>query len=129
MHKNEVSMLKLHLKLYLKVFKDSFKYKGRASRKEYWTFFLVNFVITLFLWGGLEYIKPQWIFGLIALFFWLITLLPSISVAVRRLHDSGKSGWLYLLIFIPFIGQILILIFLLTKGDVKENKYGNVPEI
>jgi uncharacterized membrane protein YhaH (DUF805 family) len=117
------------IKLYLKVFKDSFKYTGRASRQEYWTFFFVNFVITLFLWGGIEFIDPQWIFGLIALFFWLITLPPSMSVAVRRLHDTGKTGWLLLLIFIPFIGQIILLIFLLPKGDVKENEYGDVPEI
>lgn len=116
------------LKLYLKVLKDSFKFRGRSSRKEFWTFFFINLFISIILYLGVEFISPKWIFGLISLLFWLLTLLPSVSVAIRRLQDSGKSGWLYLLFLVPFIGQIVVLIFLIEKGSVTENKYGEVSE-
>ena len=52
---------------------------------------------------------------------------PSIAVAVRRLHDIGRSGWWYLLIFVPIIGWIVLLVFFCTRGEDGPNQWGPVP--
>ena len=66
---------------------------------------------------------PGFLYGL----FVLATLLPSISITVRRLHDTGKSGWLALLWFIPVLGAIAVLVFCAMEGEVGENQYGFDP--
>lgn len=57
----------------------------------------------------------------------LATLIPGIAVGVRRLHDTGKSGWYLLLGLIPCVGGIILLVFFVTAGDVGENEYGPDP--
>jgi uncharacterized membrane protein YhaH (DUF805 family) len=54
--------------------------------------------------------------------------LPGIAVAVRRLHDVGKSGWMYLLIFLPVIGWIWLIVLFATEGETGTNKYGDDPK-
>ena len=54
--------------------------------------------------------------------------MPGLAVTVRRLHDTGKSGWLYLLALIPYIGSLIIFIFTVIKGDRGDNKYGPDPK-
>jgi len=100
---------------YLSTLKKPFVFKGRASRREYWTFAIVNFFIGTTL-STLEGMFSQSttlsnIYS-IAIFF------PSLSVLVRRMHDLGKSGWFA---FIPVVG----LIFTFKKGEMTENKYGH----
>jgi uncharacterized membrane protein YhaH (DUF805 family) len=104
-------------------------FKGRASRSEYWWFFLfisiVGFITGLidgFVFG-IEYSDPMWFSNLaiIALF------LPNLSVYVRRLHDLGYSGWLILIGLIPFLGVIILLIFAVMEGEEHPNQYGAVP--
>jgi uncharacterized membrane protein YhaH (DUF805 family) len=65
--------------------------------------------------------------GLLSGIFILVHLLPAIGVAVRRLHDIGKSGWWYLLVFIPFIGAIVLLVFFVMDSK-EENLYGPNPK-
>lgn len=93
-------------------------FSGRARRSEYWYFVLFNFIIGLVL-GMIPVLG--WILGII---YSLATILPSLAVAARRLHDSGKSGWLLLLLLIPLIGGIIIFIFTLLDSEKGDNQYG-----
>lgn len=83
-------------------------FSGRASRSEYWWFFL--FII---LAGALIAILSD----RLAMVFYLATLLPSLAAATRRLHDTSRSGWWQLVCLIPLIGLIVLLVFLAQKGD------------
>jgi len=60
--------------------------------------------------------------------FSLITLIPSIAVMIRRLHDTDKSGWFALLLLIPFIGWLILLIWFVTDSTPGDNKYGPNPK-
>ncbi|MDR2037646.1 MAG: DUF805 domain-containing protein [Bacteroidales bacterium] len=110
-------------------------FSGRARRREYWWFVLFNF-ISAFLWsfllmlvfaltgrGDVEYAS-----NIVALSFYLVFLLPAMAVAVRRLHDLGKSGWMLLVMFIPLVGGIWLLVLMLTEGQQGANKYGPDPK-
>jgi uncharacterized membrane protein YhaH (DUF805 family) len=87
--------------------------------------FVISIPLTLvdgmiFGWG-LE--DPAW-FGNI---FAVAVLLPGLGVAIRRLHDTGRSGWWLLLNLIPCIGMLIIIVFLATDGQPHPNDYGEVP--
>ncbi len=108
---------------YLTVLKKYATFSGRARRKEYWMFFLFNIIIS-FVLGIIEGIisggntEGGSIIGNI---YSLAVLLPSLAVAVRRMHDVGKSGWFVL---IPIYNFILAV----TEGDSGSNEYGNDPK-
>lgn len=113
-------------------------FKGRARRSEYWFFALFSFLCTL----------PLYLFSFIALttvgegelayvplftgcFIQLIFFLPSLSVMVRRLHDTGKSGWWVLLLILAsgsVLGSILAIIFLAQDSQPGRNEYGAYPK-
>ncbi len=125
-----------------KAFIDNYaNFDGRARRKEYWYFTLVNilavFLFVIFIASTaftLDSDEPPMIFiGAMIIFVLaaLVMLIPSIAVAVRRLHDTGKSGWWYLLRVIPFvssIGSIVLLVFYCLEGDRGQNEYGPDPK-
>jgi uncharacterized membrane protein YhaH (DUF805 family) len=67
-------------------------------------------------------------YGPIYAIFALATLIPGIAVAVRRLHDVGKSGWWYFIVLIPIIGAIWLLILFFTEGEKGKNQYGADPK-
>lgn len=107
-------------------------FRGRASRSEYWwfyLFFLLVLTATAILDMALLGYDPAnpsaapWlsVVGLLALF------LPSLAAAIRRLHDTDKSGWWYLLTFVPVVGGIVLLIFLLLRGTAGSNRFGPDP--
>jgi uncharacterized membrane protein YhaH (DUF805 family) len=111
---------------YLRVVKDNYaNFKGRARRKEYWMFVLFNFlfacaaVIVDFIVGTLP---------LLYVVYLLAVIIPGIAVTVRRLHDTGKSGWWYFICLIPIIGAIWLLVLLCTDGTVGVNGYGPSPK-
>lgn len=108
------------MKWYLKVLKQYAVFSGRARRKEYWMFVLFSFIITIIL-VIMEGTNQSSNGGSIANIYELATLIPSIAVAVRRMHDVGKSGWF---ILIP----IYNLVLLLTEGDKGSNDYGPDPK-
>ena len=108
------------------------EFKGRLSRKGYWLFTIGN-IITYILIIALVAVLVE--FGVnipkdiqLEEWFWLVALLPTLAACARRLHDTNKSGWLLLVALIPVIGQIILLVFFLQKGDQAENDYGPVPE-
>ena len=105
---------------YLKVLKNYAKFNGRARRKEYWFFFLINTLISaVFITISLDpKLSEVVIFSGV---YSLAVLIPSIAVAVRRMHDVGKSGWFLL---IPIYNLILAL----TEGEKGENQYGSDPK-
>lgn len=108
---------------YVDVLKKYTVFTGRADRSEYWMFVLVNFIIMFVL-----NIPDSIIFGVIALLYSLGVLLPSIGVGIRRLHDTGRSGWWLLISLIPIIGAIVLIIFLVQDSEAGTNKYGANPK-
>ena len=105
---------------------------GRASRSEYWWFFLFTMILQFIALPidivvlGYDMMDPGaiQIVGTIA---GLALFLPSLCVLVRRLHDLGKSGWWFLIALIPFLGIIVLLVFMVTEGEQLPNQYGEVP--
>ena len=94
-------------------------FTGRARRKEYWMFILIYFIINIVLA----------VLGLnvISMIVGLALLVPSISVAARRLHDTGRSGWWQLIALIPVIGIIILIVFL-AQDSHDANDYGVNPK-
>ena len=119
-------------------FKQCFVYKyadfeGRASRSEYWNFFLVYqllFVAILFTCAFLSYISPLSSvvgvgFGLVILVLMsVVMVIPSVAVAVRRLHDQGRSGGLVFIGLVPVIGTIILLVLMANTGGRNTNRKG-----
>lgn len=89
---------------------------GRATRSEYWWAVLFYGFIAGNILGMLS--------STLQLLWSLIVLVPSFCLAVRRLHDTGRSAWNYLWTFLPVIGWIVLIIFLCQKGSTTKNKYG-----
>jgi len=110
---------------YMKVLKNYVGFQGRARRKEYWMFFLFNFLFTMLL-SMIEMMLG--LGGILSGIYGLAVLLPSIAVSVRRLHDIGRTGWWMLLSFIPIIGLIVLLVFAVFDSQPGENKYGPNPK-
>ncbi len=95
-------------------------FTGRARRKEYWMFILIYMIINIVLA----------VLGLdaVSMLVGLVLLIPSISIATRRLHDIGRSGWWQLIVLVPFIGMI-VLIFFLVQDSHDANDYGANPKL
>jgi uncharacterized membrane protein YhaH (DUF805 family) len=99
-------------------------FSGRASRKEYWMFYLFYIIFYIIL-AVIDRALGTVLFSTI---FFLALLIPNISIATRRLHDTGRSGWWQLILFIPLIGLIVLIVFLVQdSGD--ENQYGVSPKL
>ena len=118
------------------VFRNKYAtFSGRASRSEYWWGYLGYVVIATVLQifalvGAIALIDAGEIAalpGLIALVGIIGMIIPSIAVSVRRLHDTGKSGWMLLIILIPCIGFILWIVWMVEDGQAHDNAYGTVP--
>ncbi|MDO5050892.1 MAG: DUF805 domain-containing protein [Moraxella equi] len=101
-------------------------FTGRARRKEYWFFVLVNFMVGVAL-GIVSPFINEWAVALYWLYN-LATFLPALGVSIRRLHDIGRSGWSLLVGLIPIIGPFIVLFWFATEGDDEENEYGYPPK-
>jgi uncharacterized membrane protein YhaH (DUF805 family) len=101
------------------------KFDGRAGRAEFWWFALANLVIYTAL---VILTQISGIFLVLYIVFALAMLVPSLAVAIRRLHDTDKSGWLILLGLIPLVGFIILLVFYIQEGTPGPNQYGAGPE-
>ncbi|APG49516.1 TPA: DUF805 domain-containing protein [Providencia stuartii] len=122
---------------YLEVIKNNYaNFNGRARRKEYWIFSLINFIIIIPLYlvvlaSTNDYTGDINGLGIVALVLLMIycvaILIPSLAVTVRRLHDIDKSGWWYLLTFIPF-GGLVIFVFTCLDGTSGNNRFGSNPK-
>ncbi|MEU0114561.1 DUF805 domain-containing protein [Streptomyces bobili] len=109
---------------YFKVLGRYAVFGGRARRKEYWMFTLVSSVIYLALAFADDHVGNDWP----TLSYLLATLLPSLAVTVRRLHDTDRSGWWVLVGVIPCAGFIAMLIFTADEPTPGQNKYGPNPK-
>ena len=130
-------------------------FSGRSRRKEYWMFALLNLIIYTVLYvimfatmgpsftesmmqaeAGMEPAQPSTgmmagfgIVGMILLLYALAVFIPSLAVMVRRFHDQDKSGWFVLLGFIPFVGGIVLLVFMCLEGTRGDNRFGPDPKM
>ncbi|WP_086791130.1 DUF805 domain-containing protein [Streptomyces thermovulgaris] len=109
---------------YLEVLKKYAVFTGRARRREYWMFFLVNFIVGLVL----AVIGQVLDLEILQYLYSLAVLLPGLGVSVRRLHDTGRSGWWLLISLVPLIGAIVLLVFLVSDSQPDTNQYGPNPK-
>ena len=118
-------------------------FSGRSRRKEYWMFVLLTSIIgllcvALMFAGGFATSTvdgepaapgPMFWLGVTALtIFGVGSIIPSIAVQVRRFHDQDKSGWMLLLGFIPYVGGIVVLVFMCLEGTRGPNRFGADPK-
>ncbi len=113
------------------MFKDFANFKGRSRRSEFWYFYL-TYLITLAIAMVLDSVLGLAIsplpYGIFYLLVALASLIPTLSVSVRRLHDVGKSGWFYFIILIPIIGFVWLLVLYCTDGEIQDNNWGKNPK-
>ena len=116
---------------YLDVLKKYAVFSGRARRKEYWFFVLFNIIASIVLaivdtmTGTMS---EAYGIGLLGGIYSLLVLIPGIAVSVRRLHDTDRSGWWLLLAFIPLIGAIVLLVFMVLDSTPGDNRFGPNPK-
>ncbi|TAK60993.1 DUF805 domain-containing protein [Methylobacter sp.] len=116
---------------YLETLKKYAVFSGRARRKEYWYFFLFNFLISILLVvidSAMGTVSAETGLGLLSGIYSLAVLIPGISVTVRRLHDTDRSGWWCFIALIPVIGGIVLLIFMALDSTPGDNQYGPNPK-
>jgi len=113
-----------------KTFRNYFNFNGRSNRSEFWYFFLFiligNFLTHLIDTYIIGYHPEE--MGIVSGIFFLATAIPQLSLTFRRLHDTGKSGWWFLLSF-TIIGLIPLFVWWCTNSDPKKNRYGNIPKV
>lgn len=116
---------------YLEVLKKYATFEGRARRKEYWFFQLFNVLAVLVLAlvdGATGTFSAEAGLGLLSGLYVLAILVPSIAVTVRRLHDTDRSGWWFLIGFVPLIGGLVLLVFALLDSTPGANRFGTNPK-
>lgn len=100
-----------------------FDFNGRTGKKDFWMFILFSIIINI----ALTIIGKAIGTNILSTIYGLAVLLPSLSIGARRLHDTGKSGWLQLLALIPLLGIIILIVFWVKDSVAEENKWGAVP--
>jgi len=110
---------------YIEVLKKYAVFSGRARRKEYWMFVLVNLIIGIGL-GLLGQLFSA--LNILSTIYGLAVLIPGIAVSIRRLHDTARSGWWLLIAFVPLVGVIVLIILMALEGNSGDNQYGLDPK-
>ncbi|MDE2848839.1 MAG: DUF805 domain-containing protein [Gemmatimonadota bacterium] len=118
---------------YIDVLKKYTVFSGRARRKEFWMFFLFSTIISIFLAVIDEFMGWQFemggdIIGFLSTLYYLAVVVPYLAVIVRRLHDTERTGWWILIAFIPFVGVLILLVFLILHGTRGDNRFGPDPK-
>ena len=116
---------------YIGVLKKYAVFQGRARRKEYWFFVLFNIIVTVVLSlidAMMGMYNSEVGIGLLSGVYSLAILIPSIAVTVRRLHDTGRSGWWILIALVPLVGAIILLVFMVLDSQPGDNEYGPSPK-
>jgi uncharacterized membrane protein YhaH (DUF805 family) len=106
-------------------------FSGRARRKEYWFYQLFNtlIVIALIVVDSMTgTMSKSAHMGFLSLLFILATILPSLGVLIRRLHDTNRSGWWFFIGLVPLVGPIVLLVFTLLDSQPVTNQYGPNPK-
>ncbi|MBF4983942.1 DUF805 domain-containing protein [Nonlabens mediterrranea] len=116
------------------VFNNYTDFSGRARRSEYWYWQLFNFIVAMIMYipmiigAATENEALAIPFAILLLIYGLATIIPSLAVIVRRLHDTGRSGWFYFISMIPFVGGIILLIWLIEDSKHGANQWGPNPK-
>ncbi|MFF7178403.1 DUF805 domain-containing protein [Streptomyces sp. NPDC008121] len=110
---------------YLDVLKKYAVFSGRARRKEFWMFTLFSVLISIVL----TIIDSMLGIQLLSLIYSLAVLIPTLAVSIRRLHDTGRSGWWILIGLIPLVGAIILIVFYASEGNQTENAHGPNPKL
>jgi uncharacterized membrane protein YhaH (DUF805 family) len=116
---------------YLEVLRKYLVFGGRARRKEYWFFVLFNIIIAMILAiidSTIGTLNPETRVGLFSGIYSLAVLIPSFAVAIRRLHDTDRSGWWLLIGLVPGIGGLVLLVFFVLDGTPGSNQFGPSPK-
>jgi uncharacterized membrane protein YhaH (DUF805 family) len=118
------------------------EFDGRSCRQEYWMFMLLQILVGIVMIvivgaagamttpnvdGGEPSTAGDLIFGLLALVWFGLFVIPTIAVTVRRFHDQDKSGWFWFIRFVPIVGGLILIIFMCTAGTQGSNQYGEDP--
>ncbi|PHM44543.1 membrane protein [Xenorhabdus mauleonii] len=111
---------------YLNVLKNYATFSGRARRQEYWMFYLFQ-IIVIFALTLIGSIIDESLGAVFYVIYAVATLIPSLAVTVRRLHDTNRSGWWFLLVFVPVAG-LAVFVFTLLEGTQGDNDYGADPK-
>jgi len=118
------------MKWYLHALRNYAVFKGRARRREYWIFEMMNSAITLALFvlavtlGKAGY--PH--FLSLPVLYIVATMIPSLSSLIRRLHDTNRGGWWLLISMVPVVGPLILFAFTVTDSDPGENRFGPNPK-
>ena len=107
---------------FIRAYKNYANFTGRDSRKEYWMFYLMYMILTIIVSVADAMLGLN---GMAVLPVVLLSIIPSIAIGARRLHDIGKTGWWQLLYLIPLLG-LVPFIMLMLAGNKEENKFGPV---
>ncbi len=115
---------------YIDVLRKYTVFEGGARRKEYWIFALISALILIFLslideTTGWKVWDDE---GVLSLVYSIAVFVPTLAVVVRRLHDTDRSGWWVLIALIPLVGAIVLLVFLILKGNEGDNRFGPDPK-
>lgn len=128
---------------YCSMFKKYAQFNGRSRRSEYWYATLANAIIVFLIYfimtpSIMEIIKTGTVSdsealalggaSIIMTLYLMATIVPGIALGVRRLHDTGRSGWYMLLVLIPYIGSIILVVFMAQDGQHCVNQYGTDPK-
>jgi uncharacterized membrane protein YhaH (DUF805 family) len=129
-------------------FKRYADFEGRSRRMEYWMYQLFTTLLYLVClgiffagmpWSQMSEGSPgydpdaplspvAWIGIVLGVLWYLVTFIPDIAVTVRRFHDQDQSGWMYLLRFIPYVGGIVVMVFMFLDGQRRDNRFGRDPK-
>jgi uncharacterized membrane protein YhaH (DUF805 family) len=115
---------------YIGVLKKYAVFTGRARRTEFWMFVLFSFIISLIL-GAIDNFVGTVIganVGVLGTIYGLAVLIPSLAVGVRRLHDTNRTGWWWLIGLIPLIGAIILIVFFAQDSQSGDNQHGPNPK-
>ena len=127
------------MKWFIKAFRQYADFSDRASRQEFWMFVLFNLLFAMawaFVAGLLTGLlggsfnqesRLMFMYKLIAIYY-AVTTVPAMAVGVRRLHDTGRSGWWMLVSLIPFVGGIWLIVLMCLDGSAGDNRYGSPPD-
>ena len=110
---------------YVGAFKDKYAdFSGRARRSEYWYFVLFNMLAAI----AATLVDQVIGYPVVYIAYLLAAFIPGLAVFVRRMHDTNRSGWWFLIAFVPLIGAIVLLVFLVQDSDAGANQYGLNPK-
>lgn len=109
---------------FIAAYKQYADFTGRDNRQRYWYFYLF-YVIFYIVLSAIDSILGTE--GSLSSLFALASIVPSLAIGARRLHDTDRSGWWQLILLIPIIGVIILIVFLAQKGSEGENRFGDDP--